>query len=621
MTASIREPQRAAGRHFAAVVLAFAVVASAAAQSSEQKADPGAFAPPDAIAMVGVTDLDELVDGFKKTSGYKLMSDPALNELGGEFAFLHRFTQEFAKRLSKALGTESEKLKNPFGGACAFAMLPPGGDSKGPGVVATFGVKDAALMKEYYDKVVANFKNIAEKHESIEFGSHAIDHFTARNRKDREKKSDGDDADLDPNSPDLSSETGVAAIMDKIFGELFTADALPESLAMCLAGDRFVVALSPDEVKNVLRRSRGGESLKDNDEYKSLSRHFESPGPVRLYLSFPRLFDMLKAGDSDGHKEMMNIVGGKCLRALIGHAEYGKGRVESRMEMMVLTAGERSGLMKILTPKNRPFGIPKTISADTSFFLSAALNPPDVVDEIERMVRAGDPDAADQMRESLESVEVGEGEKISIRKDIIANLREPLTFGIGFTKPVTPKSGRFGVSIGHSNKQALERVIEKIKGMTGLIDHDVQGTVVYDMPAPLSLSLCVASDAVIFGTTATVEAALESSAGAGLADDATFKKTMELMPKEGWMLFYVDGRRLFEAIAELAKERQSLMQQMMMGKIEVAIAYGMMASMGEDATPEALRKMAENQNSGAFALTTTADGLRLTGINIAPESR
>lgn len=604
------------------ILLAAATQLSAATATaqSERKNDPGAFAPPDALALLGVTDLDEFLDGYRKSAGYKLLQDPAFKDAPGQFNVAHRFIEEFSKRLAKALDTDSEKLKNPFGGTIALMALPPGGEAKNPSLVLVAGVKDKVLMREYYTKAVANFKKIADKHESVDFAGGAIDHFTTREKPADEKDAESE-VEFDPDSLEMSSEEDVAQVMDKIFGEFFSTDSLPESLATYLTDERFVVALSPDDVKGVFRREKSGETLRDHEDYKSIGRHFESPGPFRLFINLPKVFELANAENPDGFKEMMNIFGGKCMRSIIGHAGYSSGRYDTRVEAMLLTSGERTGLMKILSPKNRPVAAPDGISADTAMFMTAAINPAEVLEEIERMVRADDPEAADQMRESLDSMTLGEGEKISPRKDIIENLREPLTFSFGFVKPYSPESPRFTLSIGHRSKPAIERVVEKLRTMVGLLDRDVRGTTVYDAPAPFKLSIALTNDSVVFGSTNSVEEALQTGRDAGLAPDPTFKRTLDLAPKEAWLTLYVDGKRLYEGIAELAKHKMSLMQQQMTGNIGAGIAYGMAEafSPGETDNSAAMRRVAEYQSAGILTVTTTSDGIRVALLNGVPE--
>jgi len=297
------------------------------------------------------------------------------------------------------------------------------------------------------------------------------------------------------------------------------------------------------------------------------------------------------------------------------------GKFDTRAELLLLTSGERTGLMKILSPKNQPLAAPEGLAAGTTMYLSAAINPSETLDEIERMVRADDPEAADQMRASFDSVTLGEGEKISPRKDIIDNLREPLLFSFGFSRPYSPESPRFTLSIGHRSKSAIERVVEKLRTMVGLIDRDVRGTTVYDAPTPFKLSVALTNDRLLFGSTASVEDALQTTRDSGLAPDPTFKKTLELAPKEAWLVLYVDGKRLYEGVAELAKFKAALMQQQMTGNIGAGIAYGMAEafSPGETDNSAAMRRVAEFQSSGIFTLTTTSDGIRFTLLNLAAE--
>lgn len=616
------EKRSGRGTGFRGCVAICAVLAAAAAASaqSEKKTDLGVLAPPNAIALFGVTDLDEAIDGFKKSSGYRLFSDPAFKNSPGQFGFLNRMIDQFMQKLAKALGTESDKLKNPFGGPVAVVFLPPAGEAKEPGVVFVAGVKNKELMREYYAKAQSNFKGVASKHEAIEFGSNTIDHFTTRAKSADEKKENEKKEEFDPNSIDMSSEEGMARFMDKALGELFAADSLPESFATCLTDERLVVSISPDEIKNVFRREKGGESLKDHEDFKAISRHFETPGPIRLFVNFQQLFDVIKAEDPEGHKEAMTILGGKSMRSLIGHGAYGDGKCDSRAEMLLVTSGERTGMMKILTPKNKAVAAPPGVSSDAMLFGVAALSVPEILDEIERAIRATDPEAADSMRDSMQSMPLGEGEAISPRKDILDNLREPIALSIGFAKPYSPQSGRLHLSIGHKNKAALERVIEKVRTLAGFSDRDVKGNTVYD--TPFGLSLAVTSDTAYFGTAASIDTAIQGGEGASIAGDAEFKRCLEVAPKEAWLVFYANAARMYEAAAELSKYKDSMMQQGMTGNVGAAIGYGILQGLvGESEKPDldTLKKMGEIQSSGIATVATTPDGIRFTMINLAPK--
>ncbi len=612
---------RGAGVRGCLAICAMLAFVTAASAQSDKKADLGVFAPPNAIALVGVTDLDEAIDSFKKSSGYRVFSDPAFKNSPGQFGFVNRMVEQFMQKLAKALGTETDKLKNPFGGPLAIVLLPPAGESKEPGVVIVVGVKNKELMKEYYTKAQTNFKNIATKHETVDFGSNTIDHFTTRAKSaDEKKEGEKKETDFDPNSIDFSSEEGMAKFMDKTLAELFTADSLPESFATCLTDERLVVSMSPDEIKNVFRREKGADSLKDHEDFKAISRHFESPGPFRLFVNIQQIFEIAKAENPEGHKEAMAIFGGKSMRSLIGHAAYMDGKTDSRTECLLLTSGERTGLMKILTPKNKPVAAPGGVGNEAAFFGSAALSVPEILDEVERMIRTTDPEAADSMRDSMQSVPLGENETISPRKDIIDNLREPITMAMGFAKPYSPQSPRFHISIGHKNKAAMERVIEKVRTLAGFSDRDVKGNTVYD--TPFGLSLGITNDTAYFGSAASIDTAIQGGDDASISGDPEFKRCLEIAPKEAWFVFYTDARRMYEAAAELAKHKDAMMQQGMTGNVGAMAGYGMLTGLlGDSEKPDAdgLRRLAELQGSGMATIATTSDGIRITIFNLAPK--
>jgi len=491
--------------------------------------------------------------------------------------------------------------------------------------VLVAGIGDAGLMKDYYERVTRKFREIADDHEKISFGSYTIERFTTEARQEEEDR-DANDEDFDElefGRFDADDES-FAAALDGLFGQLFSPDALPEKLVLCLTEDRLIVAPTPEQVKDVLRRERLGGSLVDTEAYQTLLREFRPLGSVRWLVNLADLFGVIEATEGDEAREALAMLGAKSMRSLIGHLLFDNKDFESRLEAMLLISGERTGLAKIFSMKNRPVMPPPSVSADNFIYASMNANATEMLDEIERMIRRDDPEAADEMRASLESMELPDGETLSLRKELLENLREPLTFAMAFQRPYGPQSTQLQLTLGHRDQQALSRFLEKASSLSGgmMTEREVRGTLAYDL-AFGGFSLAPTDQAIIAGTTNAVEAALETPVPArNLAADPGFKRAAALAPREAWGLVYVDSRRMFEAALEMAKNRAALMATQFTNPantIALSIVEAFTMGIDEDQL-DAARQLARYQAPTIITVATTPDGIRLTQIQLMPDN-
>lgn len=594
------------------------VVSVAGAFAQDKKLDPAQWAPKDAIAFVGVTDIDEMMDSLKKTAGWRLMQDPAAKALA-EMNIALTFIEKIKGRIASALETDASKLKNPFGGPMAIYLTATGGDKPTPEVTIVLSVKDTGTMREYYDKAVSRFKKSADSHEAVSFGSQSIDYFKTKARSDEESAAKGETDEEEP-AMGLSEDEQMAAMLDQIFGELFSADALPENLSLCLTESRLFIGLTPDHVKDALRREKGGDSLRDHEDYKAIGQQFKKVGPMRLFVSLPRIFEIARAADPESAREAEVVFGAKCLRSVIGHAAYAPdGKCDSWMELQILMSGERSGLAKILSMKNRAITPPAGVSADHALFASANVNAGEVFDEVERMMRQTDPEAAEAMRAEMD-VQTPDGKKLNVRKDVLEHLVGPLSMALGIKTPYGQDSVRFALRLGHNNKSAIETALAIAKESGApLQEREMAGARVFDFM--FGIVIAITNDAILVGAKDSVESGVLASADGALSADANFKRAAELVPGEAWGLMYIDSRKFFEASLDLARHRDEIEQNAFMNPLSM-VALGMSQAFGanvEKDKVEELRPLAKYQTPQVVTLATTPDGLRLTLAVVAGE--
>ena len=599
------------------------------AQSPEKpETDPAVWVPDDALFYVGVTDVTKTWEDFQKTADYKMMNDPAAAEAVPGLSVVGPAVDKIKERIAKALDVPPSQLKNPFSGPLAFYLtLRPGGASKDiePGLVAQVG--DPELMKKYYDATVAKLKE-SSKHDTDRVATQLINVFTTdpeakkAAKGDAARKSDkgGDDEELDEDS-DLSGGSPEQMISQQL-DKFFSAESLPESLAMCLTDDRLIVAGTAEQVKAALKRDATGKNLAGTDDHKALLKYLKPTGTVRVLLNIPRIVEMAKAeaGQSDAEelRKTLQIIGTDSLRSIIGHVSFAGTTYDKKIDLLLLMSGERTGLAKILSMENRPVAPPASVTADTCAYASLTMNVPKLLDDIERILRQSDPKAADEMRSTLEAMPLG-AEPVNVRKELFDHLTGPLATTLSVSKPVGPNSVRLLLSIGHRDQSAVTRFLSKVAEMGMMQARDLRGTQVFDMIFPPGISMAAASDRLLLGNTAAVEGGLESSSAESLAASEGWRRAAKVAPEEAWLTMYMDKSKLLTAAIELAKGQPATAGGMDIGSM---VLSGLLGSMTENMDEEAAKKagkLLQYTTQTIVTAATTPEGIRITQVDLKPE--
>lgn len=611
--------------HLIIATLTLVTALSAAGQTERKPAvDPAGWVPADMLAYVGVSDINQLSEQLRGTAFYRMMQDPDAKDSWGRVSLVVKFCEEFKNRLARALDTEPDQLRNPFAGPMMlYVPLPRGEPADELEIVFVAGVGDAELARDYYERATRKFREIADHHEKISFGAYTIDQFTTESGAEEAAEEDEegpDEFDLDAFSAD---DERFGAALDELFGELFSPDAMPEQLVLCLTEDRLIAAPTPEHVKAVLRRERIGDSLVETEAYQTLLREFKPLGSIRLLINLPGLFDMMVAVDGDDAKDALAMLGVRSMRSVIGHIRIGHRQFDSKSEALLLLSGERTGLAKLFSMKNRVVTPPASVSADNVFYASVNANALEILDEVERMIRREDPEAADQMRAGLESQELPDGQPLNLRKELLENLRGPLTFALAFRRPYGPQSTRIRLTLGHRDQEVMARFLEKLSSLpqVPMIEREVRGTLAYDL-AFGGFSLAPTDNALVVGTTDAVEAALQVPASQeSLAADPAFKRAAALVPPEAWGVFYVDSRRMFEAALEMAKNKDALLAAQFTD-FATMIALQIVERLTVGIDPDRIdagRRVSKYLAPSIFTVATTPDGIRITQVDLVPE--
>lgn len=582
--------------------------------------DPAAWVPRDALLFFGVTDVGETWQAIQRTAGYAAMNDPASRNIPPTLGVpLAELASKFRQRLARALGESPDDLRNPFAGRlAAYLRVPAGGESKEVEAALVVGVGDASLMKRYYEAASARLRESADRHETDSFAGETIDVYRTARRDDDEEQpersgaADGaEEVEDEALRQELESgqEEGLSA--ERILDELFSTEALPERLAVCLTADRLLVAESAETIKSLLRAHSSEDCLAESEEYRALTRQFERPGTIRFLANLPGILEMIQTEHPES-APFIDALGLNDLRSLGGHAEIATDEYDYRIELHQLIRGERRGIPRILSMENRPLRDVR-VPPGAQMFLSVNLAPLELYEEIERMVRRLDPQAADAMRSGLEAAPTPSGQTLNLRRDLLEHLRGPFTAALSIVRPYGPSSARLLLRLGHRSRQAIEQVLATLGALT---PRDFGGTQVFDGEGT-GFSIAAAADMIIAGDTSSVESELgrgESAPQTGVPHAG------RLAPAEASVLFYVDGKGLMEALLNLAENRQQI-EQAGTDDLRAALAQGLLQGLGGDLRSDEIqtaRRLLDYQGAGILTLTTMTDGLRLTLIQSRP---
>lgn len=601
-------------RRFLWLISLLLIVAVPPARAQERRkadTDPAEWVPADALVYVGVTDTERFWSDFTKTTTYRAMTDKELAKSDRGPDVIARAVEKFKAHLAKALEVEADALKSPFSGPLALYLTAPrGGGPKEiePGLVA--GVGDSELMQKYFDNALRHLKDAAHLYEPVSAGDATIHVFTSRGA-DQAKKEE-----KTAEEPDFSEKQGLEAFLDKFVGELFTPESMPDHLAACLTKERLILAGSAGQVRRVLAREKAGQTLAGTDDYKALLQHLKPLGELRLLVNLPRVFEIARAdwdGGEEDYRRTMSILGTSSLRSVVGHLRVGAKSYDGKFELLFLMSGERTGLAKVLSMDNQPVAPASVVPAAAGLYASVNVAPARLLDEITRMIRQGSPDAADAFQRSLEQVPLSPGaEPINLRKDVLDHLGGPLTAYAGFTRPFGAGSLRLLVSLGHRNRDALGRFASLLPGAT---PRDVRGTPVYSSPMFGPLTLAVTSDQILAGNLAALEATLAGDTSDSLAEEVTFRRAARLVPKEAWLVLFVDQRKLTEALLELAKKKEDVLSDPSLAAILM-----FMQRTGSDFSDTATtRRMLDYAQATIMTVASTTEGVQITAVELKPK--
>lgn len=619
-----------------------------AAAPAQTPIDPAYWAPRDALAFVGVTDLEELLRQQQRSALHRLAQDQSLHKVLSEMSLPHRVLSGFRQRAAQVLGVEPAQLGNPFGASAAvFALAGEQGGEWRPDVVFVVGVRDYGLMRSHYQRLTDRLRQAYDRTSSIPVPGGSIERF--------ERSAATDDA-ADAVERELAEIAGregeddtFGALVGRLFGDFWSAEELPASLAVCLTGDRFLIAGRPESLRAVLELS-ASDALAELPDYRRLRAGFggsgmaneaedastpatrpaePSVGVVRMFINVPRMLEGLTARGGVRARETVEMLGLGEARSIIGHAEWTTDDLEARYEFLWLLPEREHGLPKLLamesrevSPEEGPAWRPVPLMRDTAVYARLNLNPAAAVDELEVMLRRGDPDAADALRADLEAAVLAPGASpLNLRETLIAKLAPPMEISLRFDRPLSPGGAHWLATIGCDDTAGVLRLLEGLtEALPGLVvQREIGSQTVYEVP-PAGGALAVQGGTLRFGTTGAVEASLRSAADGAATTGApgAFASLAAHCPPQAWGVLFVDAPRLHEAAVELAANRSAWQAAWMsrpLAWLGASAGEALVGGFDAESLPAA-RRVSRQRSAWMTTATTTAEGVHFVYVQL-----
>lgn len=383
------------------------------------------FLPKDVIVLIETDNAAQLMDQLEKTEVYKVYKDPAFG------AFIEHFKKSIKKEMDATdendifkLFYEAEVL--PVG-KCGFALLEDSTSEYGelkPVVISQWG--------ENFDKVKALYEKLKEKNAELGGALKSSDSFRG-------------------STIEIITDENEAEI---IFG---------------LFKDYFIVGDDVEHIKFIIAHidGSGSDSFAANEDYVSTMSALRGDNDVSVFVNLREILaNSFTTYEPEEGKKTMKMLG---LDKISGFgASAGVARTEGKYSLakaLLKVDGEKTGILKMLEPKNSALSVPGFIDGSTYSYLNYNLDFQNVFTEVAKILGEASPMAASILYSPIIPADA-QGPAIEIKKDIIDHLGSSVLVAASIEKPITADvpepSNLFAIE---ANCNELEKAISKIHSL------------------------------------------------------------------------------------------------------------------------------------------------------------
>lgn len=564
------------------IIVAFLMAAVVIGSTSVVKAggDFASLLPSDTLLVIEVHNVNALKENLKKTTYYELYKDPSMQ------AFVvpaeKKIRQEIDNKLKeiwKEIGMEHppETLPIPEG---TFAVgvklrlnvithrIPVGRDESGQMRFVTFRQRipePQIVIEAEMGKNAETLRNIITK--AVE---KAVDEGYKRSTE---------------TVRDVELITVSKPIPEKAENNQDDSRGKQEREPFVYAfkGNTLLFSSHKELIKHVLVKMAGAEveSLADKSDYQRVMKKLPA-ADVLFYLNGGELVNLIKssAGEEQDKTRQMD----KTVRALGLDKLAGIGATVSiaarpgedgRVRLFIACKGEKTGLLKLLSPKSMPTRPGVLLTSDLSGFVVANYDIGEVFDQIAQMVSAISDRDINQALRQIMAATGGQGEgarpPVDLRKEVLGQLPGPVVITWRIDKPYAdPASTKILLAIGVRDGNILNNALGRIhktftapgrKEMTRTMRNITMYLVPSNPLSPITAgmtdragsgksALAVVGDYFVLGSVNVVEQAVRNLGRKDLKNITTalmYRHCQRYLPAQAGVYFYVDGRVSSEA--------------------------------------------------------------------------
>ncbi len=518
--------------------------------------DPARLVPTDTFMLVDVASVDGLMDQIKKTAIWRLYKEPAMQPfLGPAEQAIRAKIDEALKEAWRELGMENppETLPLPTGRmALAMRMVmrthqvpeydwenhEPGTPPRIKGTRERKSPAPKALFLAEMGKNMPALKRIVRIAEQK-----AVDEGA---KLRRETVRGAEMTIITPPTPKHDDGQPIPGWQ-------------PEPLCYVLKGSLGLISNDPAMLKGALVRmgGAGGDSLADDPNFRSVMRSL-GDGQIRAYIGAKPLLEMAKTTGSEGATRTQTTLRALGLTNVLGlgiTADFApKPNMDARFKALLAVRGEKTGLVELLAPPNRPLGNNPLLTAGAAGFFVSNHELGIVFNQARQIVLAvGGPD----IQQFTQAGNIGiDDEDLDLPRDFIGQLTRPITIVNRIKKPFTaPDASQTMIGIGVRNPDTLGNAMGIVHGTLVArgnkeLSRSLLGTSIYLMPGDGSVeaaifggrgALAVVGNQFTLGSVTSVEQAIRDTQREDLRPiqaDPVFRYAKRHLPSEAIAFFY-----------------------------------------------------------------------------------
>jgi len=407
--------------------------------------DAAGFVPAETVLLVEIDDFGRLRKQLERTDLYGLYKSPAMSG----------FVADLKKRLSDKVRQSRNKIAEavfdagvmPQGRVALAVILKE--DGKGgeqlPFLFVSEWGEEAAKLRGAAAKTVAKAVEEGAHKKTEDFRGVTIITLIKERPVEQAPEASGQ-------APENGNTTATK-----------TARPAREEIHYCFVDDCLLFSDDMEPVKFAIAHIQGasGQTLADNDDYRSTRTAVGPDGEVRLYLNIRRIVKVRGDADTTGRtRTVMTNLGldnVNCLACSLAVSPSAESSFHTKILLKI--EGAKKGICRILEPESAGLRVPRFVPESAAALTFFNLNIRRSFDELANVLSGLSPQAASIMYMPLLPASPDGEPAVQLRRDVIEHLGSQVLIARSMNKPFAAGSAPTDtyIAIAVSNRGALEK--------------------------------------------------------------------------------------------------------------------------------------------------------------------